>query len=115
MIPPVVARANILAAEHARLDAEVPKGLYLLHADPQFRAFHTACLPRQQKRRDGSKITPEWALAEAKLSMAEALDEAIAWLQPKERMAILLDPALIGQLVQLPREPLAPEAAAPAM
>ena len=115
VIPPVVARANILAAEHAHLDAEVQKGLYLLHADPQFRAFHTACLPRQQKRRDGSKITPEWALAEAKLSMAETLDEAIAWLQPKERMAVLLDPALIAQLALLPKEPLAPEAAAPAM
>jgi membrane glycosyltransferase len=111
--PPVVARANFLAGERAHLDAEGPKGLYLLHADPRFRAFHVASLPRQQKRRNGN-ISPEWALAGAKLSDAETIDEAIAWLQPKERMAILLDPALIAHLARLPKERPGAEAA-PAM
>jgi membrane glycosyltransferase len=69
-----------------------------------------ACLPRQQKRRNGN-IAPEWALALAKLSDAETIDEVIAWLLPKERMAILLDPALIALLAQLPQEPLRAEAA----
>jgi membrane glycosyltransferase len=111
--PPVVARANFLAGERAHLDAEGPKGLYLLHADPRFRAFHVASLPRQQKRRNGN-ISPEWALASAKLSDAETIDEAIAWLQPKEPMAILLDPALIAHLARLPKERPGAEAA-PAM
>jgi membrane glycosyltransferase len=111
--PPVVARTNFLADDRARLDANIPKGLSLLHADPQFRAFHVACLPRQQKRRNGN-IAPEWALADAKLSDAETIDEAIAWLQPKERMAILLDQALIAHLALLPKEPPRAEAASPA-
>jgi membrane glycosyltransferase len=111
--PPVVARTNFLAGERAHLDAEGPKGLYLLHADPRFRAFHVASLPRQQKRRNGN-ISPEWALAGAKLLDAETIDEAIAWLQPKERMAILLDPALIAHLARLPKERPGAEAA-PAM
>jgi hypothetical protein len=102
--PPVVARANFLASEPARPDSEALSGLRALYADPQFRAFHVACLPRRQKRRNGD-ISPEWALADAKLSDAETIDEAISWLRPKERMAILLDQALIARLALLPREP----------
>ena len=112
--PHVVARANNLASERACNDAESLEGLALLHADPQFRAFHVACLPRQPKRRGGN-IASEWALADAKLSEAETVDEAISWMHPKERMAVLLDPALIARLALLPKEPRAPEAAAPAV
>jgi membrane glycosyltransferase len=113
MTPPVVARANFLAEERARLDAEGPKGLYLLHADPQFRAFHAACLPRPQKRRNGN-ISAEWALADAKLSDAETIDEAISWLHQKERMAILQDQVLIAHLALLPKDQPGAEAASPA-
>jgi membrane glycosyltransferase len=110
--PPVVARANCLAEERASLDAEGPKGLYLLHADPEFRAFHLACLPRPQKRRDGN-ISSEWALADAKLSDAATIDEAISWLRPKERMAILQDQTLIAHLALLPKEQPGTQTAAP--
>ena len=113
MTPPVVARANFLAEERPPLDAERPKGLYVLHADPLFRAFHAACLPRPQKRRNGN-IPPEWALADAKLSDAETIDEAISWLRPKERMAILQDQALIAHLALLPKEQAGTKTAAPA-
>ncbi|HUI19665.1 MAG TPA: glucans biosynthesis glucosyltransferase MdoH [Methylocella sp.] len=112
--PPVVARANILASERGCIHPEGPQGLALLHADPQFRAFHLACLPRPPKRRNGN-IAADWALAEAKLSEAETIDEAIAWMHPKERMAVLLDPALISRLALLLRTPCIPEAAAPAV
>lgn len=111
--PPVVKRANLLAQKHAQIDADHPQGLFLLHADPRFRAFHIACLPRPQKQRDGA-IPPEWALASAKLADAGTIDEAVSWLHPKERMAILLDPALIARLTQLPREQPGAEAATPA-
>ncbi len=102
--PPVVARANFLANEPARRDNKALNGLYALYADPQFRAFHVACLPRRQERRNGD-IAPEWALADAKLSEAATIDEAISWLRPKERMAILQDQALIARLALLPKEP----------
>jgi membrane glycosyltransferase len=104
MTPPVVARANFLASEPARRDSEALSGLRALYADPQFRAFHVACLPRRTKRRNGD-ISAQWALAEAKLSDAETIDEAISWLRPEERMAILQDQALIARLALLPREP----------
>jgi membrane glycosyltransferase len=111
--PPVVARANFLADEPTRRDSAAVRGLHALYADPQFRAFHVACLPRRHKRRNGD-ISPEWALADAKLSDAGTIDEAISWLRPKERMAILQDQALIARLALLPREPPGAEAIASA-
>jgi membrane glycosyltransferase len=111
--PPVVVRANFLANEPVRLDSEALSGLHALYADSRFRAFHVACLPRRQKRRNGD-ISPEWALADAKLSDAGTIDEAISWLRPKERMAILQDQALIARLALLPKEPPGAEAIAAA-
>ncbi|HEV7910091.1 MAG TPA: glucan biosynthesis glucosyltransferase H, partial [Methylocella sp.] len=111
--PPVVVRANFLANKPAWLDSEALSGLHALYADPQFRAFHVACLPRRQKRRNGD-ISPEWALADAKLSDAGTIDEAISWLPPKERMAILQDQALIARLALLPKAPPDAEAIAAA-
>jgi membrane glycosyltransferase len=70
-----------------------------------------ACLPRRQKRRNGD-ISPEWALADAKLSDAGTIDEAISWLRPEERMSILQDQALIARLALLPQEPPGTEAIA---
>lgn len=102
--PAVVAEANLIADELANLEIGAPKGLYALHSDPQFRAFHIACLPRCPRRRNGD-ISPEWALADAKLADAETIGEALSWLKPKERMAILQDQALIARLALLPSEP----------
>lgn len=102
--PPVVARANYLANEFAGLDAKALKGLFALHADPQFRAFHETCLPRRLKRRK-MEMTAEWALASAKLAEAQTIDEAVSWLTPKERMAVLHDQTLIARLALLPHEP----------
>ncbi|MGB6324510.1 MAG: glucans biosynthesis glucosyltransferase MdoH [Methylocella sp.] len=113
MTPAVVARANFLANEPAGRGSEGLSGLHALYADPRFRAFHVGCLPRRQKRRNGD-ISPEWALADAKLSDAGTIDEAISWLEPKERMAILQDQALIARLALLPKEPPGTEAIAAA-
>ncbi len=44
-------------------------------------------------------MTAEWALAEAKLNEAETIEEALAWLKPKERMALLQDRALIARSI----------------
>jgi membrane glycosyltransferase len=111
--PPVVARANQFAADFAALVAKNLPGLYALHADPQFRAFHVACLPRRLGRRNGN-ISPEWALADAKLSDAETIAEALSWLTPKERMAILQDHSLIARMALLPQDPPRPDTIATA-
>jgi membrane glycosyltransferase len=111
--PGVVARANQLADDFAALADGHLKGLYALYANSQYRAFHAACLPRPLKRWNGN-MSAEWALANAKISDAETIDEAISWLRPKERMAILLDPALISRFASLPRKPPCPDAIASA-
>jgi membrane glycosyltransferase len=106
--PPVVARANALALELADEETDSADALYAVRADPKFWALHSAWLPRGRARRNGN-ISAEWALAEAKLEEAETLGEALSWLQPKERMAILQDHALLKRLSQLredgPQEP----------
>lgn len=111
--PPVVARAKEFTQAFESLAGEKPEGLRALYEDQQFRAFHAACLPRRPKRWHGN-ITPEWALADAKLSDAETFGEAISWLHPKERMAVLQDAELIARLVSLPQEPPRPGAIASA-
>jgi membrane glycosyltransferase len=58
-------------------------------------------LPTGPMRRRGD-ISPEWALAEAKLLEAKTVDEAIGWLKPVERMTIMLDAVLIAKLIELP-------------
>ena len=98
--PPVVRRANQFAKEFAPLTA-MADGLKSLYADPEFRSIHVAMLPTGPARRRGD-ISPEWALAEAKLLEAATIDEAIDWLKPIERMTIMLDAVLIAKLVELP-------------
>jgi membrane glycosyltransferase len=98
--PPVVVRSNSLA-DTLGVHNDIPDGLRTLHQDAHFRLLHEAYLPPRRKRKRG-EITPEWALAEAKLADAETLDEALSWLNPKERMAILLDKVLIERLSLLP-------------
>jgi membrane glycosyltransferase len=98
--PPVVRRANQFAKALALPTAEAD-GLKSLYADHEFRAIHVAMLPSGPARRHGD-ISPEWALAEAKLLEATTIDEAIDWLKPVERMTIMLDAVLIAKLVELP-------------
>ena len=105
--PAVVRRANLRAKGLALTTAEA-QGLKSLYADAEFRAVHVAMLPSGPSRRRGD-ISPEWALAEAKLLDAATIDEAIDWLKPVERMIILSDAVLIAKLLDLPASPPAPE------
>ena len=75
--------------------------LVAISRDPTFRDAHEAMLPSPAPRRRGD-IAPERAMAEAKLTDARSLDEAVAWLQTKERMVVLHDRALIDLLARLP-------------
>ncbi len=102
--PGVIARANQLAEDFAALADGHLRGLYALYANSQYRAFHMANLPHRPKRWNGN-MPADWALANAKIADAETIEEAISWLHPKERMAVLLDPALISPFVSLPEKP----------
>jgi membrane glycosyltransferase len=99
--PPIAARANALSEALAAGGRDGADGLRALHDDPEFRTLHEAFLPMAQPRARGD-ITPERAMAEAKLNDSRTIDDAARWIHRKERMTLLHDRALIGLLVRLP-------------
>jgi membrane glycosyltransferase len=117
--PAIVRRSNALSMELAQTGHDGDDGLRAIHGDPAFRAQHDFFLPAAARRRRG-EIDVEEAVATAKLNDARSLEELLAWLKPKERMALLNDRALIAMLTRLPLEtpaepaPKAESAAAPA-
>ena len=108
--PHIIARANALAAELERTGHDEEDGLRAIVANPNFRQAHEAFLPEAGRRRRG-EIDVEEAVATAKLNDARSLEEAVTWLKPRERLAVLSDRALISMLVRLSG---APEASASA-
>jgi membrane glycosyltransferase len=104
--PPIAVRANALSEALAADGQDEADGLRVLHGDPEFRALHQAFLPPATQRARGD-ITPERAMAVAKLGDARTIDEAVKWLQRKERMALLQDRALVALLARLPERPAA--------
>ena len=57
--------------------------------------------PRSPRRRRGD-VDVETAVAAAKLNDAQTLEDARAWLNSRERLAVLNDRALIAMLARLP-------------
>ena len=100
--PPIVTHANALTAENRRLGLDDADGLLALHADPSFRARHEAMLARRPHRARG-EFEPDRVMAEAKIIDAATLDEAVAWLKPRERMVVLSDRALLALAMRLER------------
>ncbi|WP_412760004.1 glucans biosynthesis glucosyltransferase MdoH [Methylobacterium guangdongense] len=99
--PPAIAtRASALAARNAARGFDDADALAALNADPNLATAHTRMLPPGRARPRGA-IDPDRTLAAAKIEEAEAVTEAMAWLTPRERMALLHDPALVDRLVQL--------------
>jgi len=99
--PQVVARANALAAELARAGHDHDDALLAIHADPALRAMHEAYLPEKPRHRLGD-VDVDAAVAAAKLNDAESIEDACAWLKPRERVAVLADRSLIAMLARLP-------------
>jgi membrane glycosyltransferase len=99
--PEVVVRANALSAELARAGHDHEDALIAIHADPQLRAMHEAFLPEKPRHRLGD-VDVDSAVAAAKLNDAETLEDACAWLKPRERVAVLADRALVAMLARLP-------------
>jgi membrane glycosyltransferase len=104
--PPIATRANELQREFGKLRFDEEDGLLALHADPALFAAHDAMLPAGVPRSRG-QIEADRAVAQAKLVDATSIDEAMAWLKPKERMVVLHDRALLFLLSQLegPKRP----------
>ena len=103
LAPNIVQRSNALSLELASAGHDGDDGLRAVHGDTAFRLQHELFLPSATRRRRG-EVDVEEAVATAKLNDAKSLEEAIAWLKPKERMALLNDRALIALLVRLPAE-----------
>ncbi len=101
--PPLVTRANELAETLESEAAQDARGLAALYEDRRLAALHIAWLPDSERRRNG-ELTAERALAEVKLNEAETIEEALAWLKPKERMALLQHRTLIARLMTLPQQ-----------
>ena len=65
------------------------------------RAAHESFLAETPRRRRGD-VDVETAVAAAKLNDAQTLEDARAWLNSRERLAVLNDRALIEMLARLP-------------
>ncbi len=102
-VPEIATRANQLSQEIAALGYDDVDGLEAVHAFPALKAAHEMFLPPAKKRQRG-EVTAERALAEAKLTDANTLEEAKNWLKPKERIVVLHDRALISLLSRLPAD-----------
>jgi membrane glycosyltransferase len=98
--PQVVERANQLQRENASLGFDDEDAVTVLHRDPNFREQHEAMLPHRPHRARG-EFDVERVMAEAKIIDAETLDEALAWLKPRERMVVLNDRALLSLAMRL--------------
>ncbi|MEH3148021.1 MAG: glucans biosynthesis glucosyltransferase MdoH [Methylobacterium frigidaeris] len=99
--PPAVAvEARAIEERNAAEGFDDADALRALHADPGLQRGHLAMLPAAASRPRGA-IDPDHAMAQAKVVEAETIDEAAAWLKPKERMALLHDRALLDRLVHL--------------
>ena len=108
--PAVVGRANALAAELARTGRDHDDALQAIWADPALRGAHESFLAEAPRRRRGD-IDVETAVAAAKLNDAQTLEDARAWLNSRDRLAVLGDRALIAMLARLPSATAQPNAA----
>jgi membrane glycosyltransferase len=101
--PPIAKRGKALSKALGRSDEDEVNGLLAIHADPELRALHEAWLPARKPRQRGA-VTADRAVAEAKITDAETIDDAVQWLNRGERLVALSDRALIAMLARLPRK-----------
>jgi membrane glycosyltransferase len=102
--PPVVREAARWRDALTPIAAPGADGLTILHRDPELRDLHMRFLPAHVERRRG-EIDESRATASAKLDEALSVDEAVVWLKPAERNALLLDRVLLDRLAALPVAP----------
>lgn len=98
--PAIVTRANALQAQNAALGHDGLDALRALYAAPDLRAAHEAMLPAPPPRARG-QLEADRVMAQAKIVDAETIDDALAWLKPKELMVVLHDRALLDIAMRL--------------
>jgi membrane glycosyltransferase len=83
---------------------EVEDGLVTVIEDRRVRELHERLsLPPPLRPRGKPELDP--VMAAAKIAEAVSLEEALIWLTPKERMAVLAQPPLVAALVKLKDAP----------
>ena len=96
--PQVLLRANELAKTSHRM---ISCPLRELQRDADLRAAHLNNLSDPKPRNRG-EVDPHLAIARAKIEDAKTLDEAAAFLTPREKFAVLNSPTVLGTLLALP-------------
>jgi membrane glycosyltransferase len=96
--PTVLRRANELQQEWGAQGEE--EGLSRLSRNPPLRAAHRAMIAPRQARSRGEIDVP-LATAKAKLDTCETLGDAIAFLSPKEKAAVLADAPTLDRVLGL--------------
>ncbi|MFN3853453.1 MAG: glucans biosynthesis glucosyltransferase MdoH [Phreatobacter sp.] len=100
--PPIAQRAVVLGREFEAMALEDRKALDLVHDDSTFRDLHQAIIQVPPARVRG-RIDADRVIAEAKLTDAQSIEDARAWLTGRETVLVLHDRALIALLAALPR------------
>jgi membrane glycosyltransferase len=101
-VPAIVSEVNENVAKLEAKGLDETDALDQLHHDPAFRETLESMLTHTiSGTRKKGVITPERAMAEAKLAEADTIDEAKAWLAPKEKVVAMSDRALIGIIARL--------------
>ncbi|MEJ1159252.1 glucans biosynthesis glucosyltransferase MdoH [Prosthecomicrobium sp. N25] len=98
--PGVIESAARFQADAEEDLPEVEDGLTLVVNDRRVRDLHERLLlPVPLRERGKPDLEP--VMAEAKIREAVSVEEALRWLTPKERMAVLSQPQLLAQLDRL--------------
>lgn len=100
--PPIAERAVVLGREFEAMALEDRKALDLVHGDSTFRDLHQTIIQVPPARVRG-RIDADRVIAEAKLTDAQSIEDARAWLSGRETVLVLHDRALIALLAALPR------------
>ncbi|TBN48027.1 glucans biosynthesis glucosyltransferase MdoH [Hansschlegelia quercus] len=103
-IPEIATAARENGRRLAAAGVDEGDALATVHADEKFFAAHERMLAIAPARKKGV-IEADRVMAAAKLSEAETLDDAKAWLTTKEKTIVLQDRALLGLLARLPITP----------
>jgi membrane glycosyltransferase len=95
--PAVIVRANELASA-PRSPQICP--LHELRCDAGLREAHLHNLSGQRRRRRG-EVDPHLAISRAKIEDAETFEEAVGYLNPREKFSVLNAPAVLSALLTL--------------
>ena len=107
--PPIVERANALAAELARVGHDHEDALLAIHADPALRAVHEAFLPEKPRHRRGDVDVDARGRRRQAQRRRDDRRRRAPGSSRANALAVLADRALIAMLARLPSAADAPK------